>query len=166
MTNCFIPVRAIFVPPARWDGDSRRSESNARCLIERWCFTGDGGFTTISLNWKPRGSQHQPVTVVTANSALNQEIRLNDIAYGGRQRGRSEEMWRFPEVNFVKVAEAFGCVGLRVEDPRELNATIKKAIALNKPVVIDAVSDMYAIADKPWTPDGAPDFHSFQKAPA
>jgi acetolactate synthase I/II/III large subunit len=75
-------------------------------------------------------------------------------------------MWRFPEVNFVKVAEAFGCVGMRVEHPGELNAAIKKAIAMNKPVVIDAVSDMYAIANKPWTPAGAPDFHSFQKARA
>ena len=129
------------------------------------CFTGDGGFYYhIAELETARRHNINLVTVVNNNSALNQEIRLNDIAYGGKQRGRSEEMWRFPEVNFVKVAEAFGCVGLRVEDPRELNATIKKAIALNKPVVIDAVSDMYAIADKPWTPTGAPDFHSFQKA--
>ena len=26
---------------------------------------------------------------------------------------------------------------------------------MNRPVVIDAVSDMYAIANKPWTPSGA-----------
>jgi len=109
--------------------------------------------------------------VSSANAAIpqilalcNQEIRLNDAAYGGKQRGRSEEMWRFPEINFAKVAESFGCVGMRVEQPGELKAAVKKAIALNKPVVIDAVSDLYAIAEKPWTPSGKPDFHSFQKA--
>ena len=30
--------------------------------------------------------------VVNNNSALNQEIKLNDLAYDGRQRGRAEEM--------------------------------------------------------------------------
>ena len=55
---------------------------------------------------------------------------------------------------------------MRVEHPGELNATIQKAIGMNRPVVIDAISDLYAIAKKPWTPTGAPDFHSFQKARA
>jgi acetolactate synthase I/II/III large subunit len=131
------------------------------------CFTGDGGFYYhIAELETARRHNINTVIVVNNNSALNQEIRLNDIAYGGKQRGRAEEMWRFPEVNFAKVAESFGCVGMRVEHPGELNAAIKKAIAMNKPVVIDAVSDLYAIANKPWTPTGAPDFHSFQKARA
>jgi hypothetical protein len=30
-------------------------------------------------------------------------------------------------------------------------------------VVVDVVTDMYAIAKKPWVPGGAPDFHSFQR---
>jgi hypothetical protein len=33
---------------------------------------------------------------------------------------------------------------------------------MNKPVVIDVVSDTYAIAPHPWTPV-ARDFHSYQK---
>ena len=129
------------------------------------CFTGDGGFYYhIAELETARRHNISAVIVVNNNSALNQEIRLNDAAYGGKQRGRSEEMWRFPEINFAKVAESFGCVGMRVEQPGELSAAIKKAIALKKPVVIDAVSDLYAIAEKPWTPSGKPDFHSFQKA--
>jgi acetolactate synthase-1/2/3 large subunit len=131
------------------------------------CFTGDGGFYYhIAELETARRHNINAVIVVNNNSALNQEIRLNDIAYGGKQRGRSEEMWRFPDIDFVKVAEAFGCVGMRVEHPGELNATIQKAIGMNRPVVIDAISDLYAIAKKPWTPTGAPDFHSFQKARA
>jgi thiamine pyrophosphate-dependent acetolactate synthase large subunit-like protein len=73
-------------------------------------------------------------------------------------------MWRFPEVDFTKVAEAFGCAGIRVTDPRELNGALEQAISMNRPVVVDVVSDMYAIAKKPWTPAGAPDFHAFQRS--
>src|SRR6185436_19125143 len=82
------------------------------------------------------------VIVVNNNSALNQEIRLNDSAYGGKQRGRAEEMWRFPEVDFARVAESFGCAGIRVERPGELNAALKRALALRRPVVVDVVTDM------------------------
>ena len=128
------------------------------------CFTGDGGFYYhIAELETARRHNINAVIVVNNNSALNQEIRLNDIAYGGKQRGRAEEMWRFPDVNFAKVAESFGCAGIRVEKPGELNAALKKAIAMGKPVVVDVVTDLYAIAPHPWTATGR-DFHSYQKA--
>lgn len=128
------------------------------------CFTGDGGFYYhIAELETARRHNINAVIVVNNNSALNQEIRLNDKAYGGQQRGRSEEMWRFPDVNFAKIAESFGCVGIRVEQPSQLNDALEQAIRMEKPVVIDAVSDMYAIAPHPWT-SFARDFHSFQVA--
>ncbi|MBM3341176.1 MAG: thiamine pyrophosphate-binding protein [Betaproteobacteria bacterium] len=127
------------------------------------CFTGDGGFYYhIAELETARRHGINAVIVVNNNSALNQEIKLNDIAYGGKQRGRAEEMWRFPEVNFAKVAESFGCVGIRVEKAGDINDAIKRAIAMNKPVVVDVATDMYAIAPHPWTPSGR-DFHSYQK---
>ena len=76
------------------------------------CFTGDGGFYYhIAELETARRHNINAVIVVNNNSALNQEIKLNDAAYGGKQRGRAEEMWRFPEVNFAKIAEGFGCAG-------------------------------------------------------
>ena len=105
------------------------------------------------------------VIVVNNNSALNQEIRLNDTAYGGQQRGRSEEMWRFPDIDFAKVAESFGCVGLRVDRPQDLDETLRNAMSMDKPVVVDVVTDTYAIAPHPWTATGR-DFHSYQKTGA
>jgi acetolactate synthase-1/2/3 large subunit len=131
------------------------------------CFTGDGGFYYhIAELETARRHSINAVIVVNNNSALNQEIRLNDAAYGGKQRGRAEEMWRFPEVDFTKVAEAFGCAGIRVEKAGELSGALTRAIAMNRPVVVDVVTDMYAIAAKPWTPQGAADFHSFQRSEA
>jgi acetolactate synthase-1/2/3 large subunit len=130
------------------------------------CFTGDGGFYYhIAELETARRHNINAVIVVNNNSALNQEIKLNDIAYGGKQRGRAEEMWRFPDVNFAKIAEGFGCVGMRVEKPGDLAHALEQAIAINRPVVVDVVSDMYAIAPHPWTPSGR-DFHSYQKTGA
>ena len=129
------------------------------------CFTGDGGFYYHIAELETAARHNiNAVIVVNNNSALNQEIRLNDAAYGGKQRGRAEEMWRFPNIDFTKVAAAFGCVGIRVEKPGELGGALERAIGLGRPVVVDVVTDMYAIADKPWTPAGAPDFHSFQRS--
>jgi acetolactate synthase-1/2/3 large subunit len=128
------------------------------------CFTGDGGFYYHLAELETaRRHNINAVIVVNNNSSLNQEIRLNDAAYGGKQRGRAEEMWRFPDVDFTKVAESLGCAGIRVEHPDQLNDALKEAIAMERPVVVDVVTDMYAIAKKPWIPTGSPDFHSFQR---
>jgi acetolactate synthase-1/2/3 large subunit len=128
------------------------------------CFTGDGGFYYhIAELETARRHGINAVIVVNNNSALNQEIRLNDAAYGGKQRGRAEEMWRFPDVDFTKVAEAFGCAAIRVTRPGDLGDALKQAYTMERPVVVDVVTDMYAIAEKPWAPTGAQDFHSFQK---
>ncbi|MGZ8203365.1 MAG: thiamine pyrophosphate-binding protein, partial [Burkholderiales bacterium] len=130
------------------------------------CFTGDGGFYYHMAELETaRRHDINAVIVVNNNSGLNQEIKLNDIAYGGKQRGRAGEMWRFPDLNFAKIAEAFGCTGMRVERPGELKDALKAAIAMEKPVVIDVVTDTYAIAPHPWTSTGR-DFHSYQKTGA
>ena len=44
-------------------------------------------------------------------------------------------------VDFVKLAEAMGATGFRVTKKEELADTLKKAIELNKPVVIDCLID-------------------------
>jgi acetolactate synthase I/II/III large subunit len=130
------------------------------------CFTGDGGLY-YHIAELETASRHgiNAVIVVNNNSALNQEINLNNAAYGGKQRGRADELWRFPNVNFAKLAEGFGCAGIRVEHPGELGDALKRAIDMQRPVVVDVVTDMYAIAPHPWTPSGR-DFHSYQKTGA
>lgn len=117
------------------------------------CFNGDGGFY-YHIGELESAKRHgiNVVVVVNNNSGLNQEINLTHAAYGGKTRGRGEELWRFPEMNFAKVAESFGCVGMRITDPGELNGALKKAFTMDKTVVIDVVSDTFAIAKKPWLP--------------
>jgi acetolactate synthase I/II/III large subunit len=118
------------------------------------CFTGDGGFYyhIAELESAARNGINV-VVVVNNNSALNQQINLTHTVYGGKTRGRGEELWRFPAMNFATIAESFGCAGIRVEKPGELNGALKRAIALNKPVVVDVVCDTFAIAKKAWVPN-------------
>jgi len=113
------------------------------------CFTGDGGFHyhIAELETAARCGINL-VVVVNNNSSLNQEITLNKVAYNNNPRGKWTEMWTFNEVNFAKIAEAYGCVGMRVETPGELRNALKKALGLNRPVVIDAVSDRNVLAKR------------------
>jgi acetolactate synthase-1/2/3 large subunit len=39
--------------------------------------------------------------------------------------------------DFVKLAEAYGAVGMRAEKPAELDAAIKEMIAVKRPVIFD-----------------------------
>jgi acetolactate synthase-1/2/3 large subunit len=120
------------------------------------CFTGDGAFYyhIAELETAARFGINL-VVVVNNNGAINQEIPLWKNAYDGGESRRPEELWRFHGVDFAKVAESFGCAGMRVEQPDQLQDAIRRAFAMKRPVVIDAVSDTFAFAKKPWTPDGA-----------
>jgi acetolactate synthase-1/2/3 large subunit len=119
------------------------------------CFTGDGGFYyhLAELETAARYGINA-VVVVNDNHALNQEIGLINGAYGGTQRGKADEMWRFQNIDLAKVAESLGCVGMRAEKPAEFRAALEKAFTMNRPVVIDAISDVKAMAKRGWSPGG------------
>ena len=113
------------------------------------CFAGDGGFHyhIAELETAARCGINL-VVVVNNNSSLNQEITLNKVAYNNNPRGGWTDMWTFNNVNFAKIAEAYGCVGMRAETPAELKSALNKAFGLNKPVVIDAMSDRNVLAKR------------------
>src|SRR5262245_14013444 len=116
------------------------------------CFTGDGGFYyhLAELETAVRYGINA-VIVVNDNRSLNQETRLFDAAYGGQQRGRAREMWVFEDIDLAKVAEAMGCFAIRVERPSELKGALERAFAANRPAIVDVVSDIKALAGRPWS---------------
>ena len=57
--------------------------------------------------------------------------------------------------NFVKLAEAFGAVGLRATKPEEVGKIIKKALSVNKPVIMDFHVEREECV-YPMVPAGAP----------
>jgi acetolactate synthase-1/2/3 large subunit len=56
--------------------------------------------------------------------------------------------------DFVKLAESFGCVGLRAETPDELDAKIMEMITVPKPVIFDCRVDQMENC-YPMIPGGA-----------
>jgi acetolactate synthase-1/2/3 large subunit len=106
-----------------------------------FCFTGDGGFwyhlsemeTAIRYGIKT-------ITVVNNNYCLSQCSVGVSKAYGGRE-GNQAEMFRFQGANFAKVAQELGCIGIRVEHPKEIAGALKTALEADRPAVIDVVTD-------------------------
>jgi acetolactate synthase-1/2/3 large subunit len=121
------------------------------------CFTGDGAFYyhIAELETAARFGINL-VVVVNNNSALNQEIPLWDKVYpaGRAAEARTEDLWRFEKTDFAAVARSFGCEGIRVEHPDDLKGALARALAMNKPVVVDVISDVGAFAPSGWTPEG------------
>jgi acetolactate synthase-1/2/3 large subunit len=115
------------------------------------CFTGDGGFYyhLAELETAVRFGINA-VIVVNDNHSLNQEIRLFDAAYGGKQRGKAREMWVFEDINLAKVAEAMGCFAVRVDRPNELRPALEQAFAANRPALLDVATDINALAARAW----------------
>ena len=121
------------------------------------CFTGDGGlyYHLAELETAARFGINL-VVVVNNNSSLNQEIPLVNDAYKGKENSRSGEIWRFQKsVDFSKVAETLGCAGFRVDKPGQLKELLPRAFAMNRPVVIDVVTEENALAPTAWAPGGA-----------
>ena len=57
--------------------------------------------------------------------------------------------------NFAKVAEGFGCRGVRVERPDEIAPAIAEALAAPGPIVLDVVTDPACMAAPSWAPAGS-----------
>jgi acetolactate synthase I/II/III large subunit len=110
-------------------------------------FTGDAGFwyhiaeLETAVRWKINA-----VTVVNNNSSGNQSKRGFDRAYGGEQTAQARELWTYNKMNFARLAEDMGALGIRVEQPREIAPALERALAAGRPAVIDVVTDIEALA--------------------
>jgi acetolactate synthase-1/2/3 large subunit len=112
------------------------------------CFTGDGGFFYHLPELETaRRYNLKTITIVNNNSGLGQ--CLDQFA---AQPGAVEGMFKFQEINFAKIAEDMGCIGIRVEDPNEISKALNLALESNLPVVVDLVTDIHAFPLKPWKP--------------
>jgi acetolactate synthase-1/2/3 large subunit len=81
--------------------------------------------------------QHElPVKIFILNNAYLGMVRQwQELLHGGRYSHSYSES--LPD--FVKLAEAYGAVGLRAETPSELDAKISEMISVNRPVLFDCV---------------------------
>ncbi len=110
-------------------------------------FTGDAGFwyhigeVETAVRWKLNS-----ITVVNNNGGGNQSKRGFDRAYGGEPTARSRELWTYNPMNFAKLADDMGALGIRVERASDIAPALKRALSADRPVVIDVVSDIEELA--------------------
>lgn len=119
-------------------------------------FTGDAGlwYHVAELETAVRWGVNV-VVVVNNNRSGNQSRPGFDRAYGGSQTDKARELWTFSDVNFAALAECTGAAGLRVENPRHFASAFARAIETARPVVVDVVTDVDAIAPAAFVPDPA-----------
>lgn len=97
-------------------------------------FVGDGGFHMNLAELATMASYNIPVVMfVMNNTVLGMVRQWQKIFYDNRFADTDPHR----KTDFVKVAEAFGVKGLRINTNDEIEATIKEALAFNGPVLID-----------------------------
>jgi acetolactate synthase-1/2/3 large subunit len=100
---------------------------------------GDGSFQMNSQELATVVQYQLPVKVAILNNGYLGMVRQwQEFFYGKRYASSSLEG---VTPDFVKLAEAYGAIGLRATKPEEVIPTLKKAFSLPKPVVIDFVVD-------------------------
>ena len=102
------------------------------------CVTGEA---SIMMNIQELSTIMQyrlPVKVFILNNRYMGMVRQWQEMFHG---SRYSESYMDSLPDFVKLAEAYGMVGLRCEKPADVDATIKKMIATPGPVIVDMMVD-------------------------
>ncbi|MGI9335222.1 MAG: thiamine pyrophosphate-binding protein, partial [Gammaproteobacteria bacterium] len=90
------------------------------------------------------------VTVVNNNRSGNQSTRGFARAYAGEPTEKSRELWVHNEVNFARIAGEIGALGIRVTRASEIGDALARAFEADRPVIVDVVTDIEAIAPLAW----------------
>ena len=101
-----------------------------------WAIDGDGCFQMTAQELVTASLERIPIKVgILNNSYLGMVRQWQEMFY----EERYSEVYLSPDLpDFVKWAEAMGCVGIRVDDPSEVESAIDRANSINdRPVVVD-----------------------------
>ncbi len=105
-----------------------------------WAVDGDGCFQMTAQELVTATAERIPVKIAILNNAYLGMVRQwQELFY----EERYSEVYLSPDLpDYVKWAEAMGCVGMRVDSPDDVGPTIEKANEINdRPVVIDFRTD-------------------------
>jgi acetolactate synthase-1/2/3 large subunit len=105
-----------------------------------WAIDGDGCFQMTAQELVTAAAEGIPVKIAILNNAYLGMVRQwQELFY----EERYSEVYLSPDLpDYVKWAEAMGCVGMRVDTADDVVATIEKANSIHdRPVVIDFRTD-------------------------
>ena len=115
------------------------------------CITGEGSFLMNMQEFATCMQYQLPIKIICLNNqALGMVKQWQDMQYGGRH---SHSTYAESLPDFVKLAESFGHVGLRVSEPDDLRATLEECFSLKDrlvfvDVLIDPAEHVYPMAIK------------------
>ena len=100
---------------------------------------GDGAMTMLCGELATAVKYQLPIKVfVFRNDSLGM-IKWEQMVF----LGNPEYACELQPIDFVKLAEACGATGVRIEDPKTCGADIERIMAIPGPVVVEAVIDPY-----------------------
>ena len=105
-----------------------------------WAIDGDGCFQMTAQEMVTAATERIPVKIAILNNAYLGMVRQwQEMFY----EERYSEVYLSPDLpDYVKWAEAMGCVAMRVESPEEVAPAIEKANSINdRPVVLEFRTD-------------------------
>jgi len=106
-----------------------------------WAIDGDGCFQMTNQELATCAIENIPIKVAVINNGNLGMVRQWQTLFYEERYSQTElgtHKHRIPD--FVKLADALGCVGLRCESAEDIDATIEKAMAINdQPVVVDFI---------------------------
>jgi len=97
--------------------------------------TGDGGFNMVLGELETACRMELAVTIIVVNNAASGYVKaLQHLMYGEGAYQSSD----LRETNYAELAQAFGCQGLRVDHPAELESALTQAFAETaRPSIVD-----------------------------
>src|SRR5690348_8715007 len=106
-----------------------------------WAIDGDGCFQMTNQELATCSLENIPIKVAVINNGnLGMVRQWQTLFYNERYSNTDLGTHKHRVPDFVKLAEALGCVGLRCENAEDLDNTIEAAMRINdRPVVIDFV---------------------------
>jgi acetolactate synthase-1/2/3 large subunit len=113
---------------------------------------GDGSIQMNIQELATAVEYNLPVKIAILNNYSLGMVRQWQQLFYDRRYSHST-FTRHPD--FVKLAEAYGAVGLRTDKPGEVEQVIKKALSINKPVIMDFIVENEECV-YPMVPAGAP----------
>ncbi|NIJ48556.1 acetolactate synthase 3 large subunit [Rhizomicrobium electricum] len=112
---------------------------------------GEGSVQMTMQEMSTAVQSNLPIKIFILNNRYLGMVRQwQQLLHGGRYSHTYSEA--LPD--FVKMAEAFGCVGIRCDKPEDLDAAILKMIDCPKPVLFDCIVDQMENC-YPMIPSGA-----------
>ncbi|MFL7814324.1 MAG: thiamine pyrophosphate-binding protein [Anaerolineales bacterium] len=98
---------------------------------------GDGAFGYVLADLATQVELNLPVVNIVLNNSAFGWVKWAEKAWYKNSFSASD----LSRIDFAKVAEGLGCVGIKVEKPGELADALKKALSLNRPVVLEVITD-------------------------